>query len=240
MLLILQLINDLSFMEIDKDNLHHAYLLIGAWDKEHIVPIILDELSIERENNPDFIVHEGPLGIDDARNITQRIQSKPFGDKRVLIIDAGEVTLQAQNALLKTLEEPGEGNHFFLVAPYEDVLLPTLRSRLHIIRSSSRDSRALPSPAGLRRDSNLANSRSLQLVPDTFLKLTPAKRLEFAKKFKESEKPLGPFLDSLLHTMKIEKMNAKDVEKIFTVRRFADDQSSDARLILEHISLMLE
>ncbi|MDB5194164.1 MAG: polymerase subunit delta, polymerase subunit delta protein [Parcubacteria group bacterium] len=215
-------------MEIDTDNLHHAYLVLDTWNKGDTVASILNALSLAKENNPDLIVHEGPLGIDEARALTARTGTRPFGEKRVLIIDASKVTLQAQNALLKTLEEPGEGNHFFLVAPYEDLLLPTLRSRLQKISN-------MPLPAlGPRGEV------AIKGTPEDFLKLAPAKRLDFAKKFKERERSSGPFLDSLLSHLKKEKAPIETIEKVFAMRRYADDQSSDARLILEHLSLVLE
>lgn len=197
---------------------HHAYLVISAWQKEALMNELLSALGVEADNNPDLVIHEGAFGIDEARALTLRVGSKPFGDKRVLLIDARDMTLQAQNALLKTLEEPGEGNHFFLVAPYEDVLLPTLRSRMQVYRRESTD------------DSSF---------PDKFLKLTPVKRLDFAKKFKDDERDLGAFLDALMTHLK-EAGRDEDVKKVFELRRYADDTSADSRLILEHLALVLE
>jgi hypothetical protein len=72
-------------------------------------------------------------------------------------------------------------------------------------------------------------------TPAEFLKLAPAKRLDFAKKFKDSEKPLGPFLDTLMS----ELQDPKDKKKVFEMRRFGDDPGSDPRLILEHLALVL-
>jgi DNA polymerase III delta prime subunit len=40
---------------------------------------------------------------------------------------------EAQNALLKLLEEPNTHSLFYLIIPREDILLPTLRSRLHLV-----------------------------------------------------------------------------------------------------------
>ncbi len=197
---------------------HHAHLLIGSWDKEALLRELLSELGLPLENNPDLFVHEGDLGIDEARYITQRVATRPVLSKRVLILDVRSITLQAQNALLKTLEDPGEGNIFFLVAPHEDILLPTLRSRMRISKRDGEDE---------------------SLNPKKFLNLEPKKRLEFAKKFKDEERPLGPFLDAVLIYMKNEGAPTETLEKIFTLRRYADDTSSDSRLILEHLSLVI-
>jgi hypothetical protein len=214
-------------MEINIDNLHHANLIIGAWDRDPLVREILAILGVSRDNNPDLFIHEGPLGIDEARNISELISVRPFGEKRVLIIDAQEITPQAQNALLKTLEEPGEGNLFFFIVPYEDLLLPTLRSRMQKLTPTSLS--ALGPRGEVATNDAVAK----------FLNFSPAKRLDFAKRFKDGEKPLGPFLDVLLAHLK-ENKDTKNIEKVFEMRRFADDSGSDARLILEHLSLVLK
>lgn len=208
-------------------NNHHAFLYIGTWNREALVRELLSQLGVSFENNPDIIIHEGPLGIDEARMVSARVATRPFGEKRVLIIDASEATVQAQNALLKTLEEPGEGNHFFLVAPYEDILLPTLRSRLQRWEG---EPLVVGVPLGEKAGKDSA---------DHFLKLTPTKRLEFAKKFKDDERQLGPFLDSLLVLLKARNVSSEILKKVFIVRRYADDTSSDSRLILEHLALVL-
>jgi len=205
---------------------HHAYLIVSAFDQEALTRELLSQLGISAGHNPDLIVHAGPLGIDEARRISARVGTRPFTDVRVLIIDASQATVQAQNALLKTLEEPGEGNKFFLVAPYEDLLLPTLRSRLQKISSMP-----LPAEAGV-------GTGAVKGTPEDFLKLTPAKRLDFAKKFKDGERVLGPFLDELLTILKKEGREA-DIKKVFELRRYADDTSVDSKMILEHLALVI-
>ncbi len=221
-------------MEIDRENLHHAYLVLGNWS-EDIVGIILDKLGVEKANNPDLRIFPGFLDVDTAREITEIISTRPFSGMRVVVINGGEFNVYAQNALLKTIEEAPEGNHIFYIAPNDDLVLPTLRSRMQKVSANQNDFSRLTrqNPTGSDATRNASDS------PLTFLKLSPAKRLDFAKKFKDSEKPLGPFLDSLLSHLKLGK-DIKSVEKVFEMRRFADDGGSDARLILEHLALTLE
>ncbi len=54
------------------------------------------------------------------------------GRRVVLIWPADEMTTEASNALLKTLEEPGQGLHFILVSAHAGKLLPTVRSRVRV------------------------------------------------------------------------------------------------------------
>jgi DNA polymerase III, delta subunit len=80
---------------------------------------------------------DAPLGIDDVRRIQNHLTLKVLSDKpinRIVILEkAHKLRLEAQNALLKTLEEPPVGTVIILTADNLQSLLPTIRSRLHII-----------------------------------------------------------------------------------------------------------
>jgi DNA polymerase-3 subunit delta' len=70
--------------------------------------------------------------VDQVRDVVDhRLAMKRFeGRRRFVIVDpADAMNLQAQNALLKTLEEPPDETTLVLVASSPDLLLPTLRSR---------------------------------------------------------------------------------------------------------------
>lgn len=71
------------------------------------------------------------LSIDQVREIQQRLALAAFGDRRriVVIDDAQTLSPPAQNALLKTLEEPPGNALIVLVARSPSALLPTVRSR---------------------------------------------------------------------------------------------------------------
>ena len=55
--------------------------------------------------------------VDDVRNIIEEVSKKPFeGEKKVIIIHEGNrLTIQAQNALLKTIEEPPIGVYIIIL-----------------------------------------------------------------------------------------------------------------------------
>ena len=73
----------------------------------------------------------GSIKIEQVRDIIDRSTFRPFeGRRRVVIIDRADALVPAaQNALLKTLEEPPSSSVFMLVTAKPDVLLPTVRSR---------------------------------------------------------------------------------------------------------------
>lgn len=76
------------------------------------------------------------LKIDQVRGLNQEVTLRPYeGRRKVFILDQAEtMTEQAQNALLKTLEEPPGRAVLVLIAPEVSALLPTLASRCSQIR----------------------------------------------------------------------------------------------------------
>ncbi len=84
--------------------------------------------------NPDFrrIKAEGAsIGVDEIREIQGSVAIKPLYSKRKVYIieDADNMTVQAQNCLLKTLEEPPSYVVLILTASNYESLLETIRSR---------------------------------------------------------------------------------------------------------------
>jgi DNA polymerase-3 subunit delta' len=100
---------------------------------------------IARGIHPDVLFVEpgenGSIKIEQVREIVERVGYRPFeGRRRVVIIDeADSLVPQAQNALLKTLEEPPSCSVFILVTSRPDTLLPTVRSRCPVLRFRALD-----------------------------------------------------------------------------------------------------
>lgn len=74
------------------------------------------------------------IGINEVRDIIKEINKKPFeGDKKVIIIyEAHIMTTEAQNAFLKTLEEPPKGVTIILLSENLGLILETIKSRCQI------------------------------------------------------------------------------------------------------------
>lgn len=91
-------------------------------------------------NHPDiiYVSHEKPssIGVEDIRSqLAGDIQIRPYnGNYKIYIIpDAEKMTVQAQNAILKTIEEPPEYAVIILLTANEQALLETIRSRCVIL-----------------------------------------------------------------------------------------------------------
>ena len=92
------------------------------------------------KNHPDVIelTHEKPgtIGVDDIRQqINASVSIKPYSSPhKIYMIKEGEkMTVQAQNALLKTLEEPPAYTVILILTANVEVLLPTIRSRCVVL-----------------------------------------------------------------------------------------------------------
>ena len=140
---------------IKLDKISHAYIIEGERyaGKEFIARIFAAALQCEKggedpcmechsckqamnQNHPDIIkvMHEKPnsVGVDDIRiQVANDVAIKPYsGPKKIYIINEGEkMTVAAQNALLKTLEEPPQYTVIFILTTNVETLLPTIVSR---------------------------------------------------------------------------------------------------------------
>lgn len=93
----------------------------------------------EGSNHPDYFVmnEEGQtIKIDQIREITSKVIEQPIvSTRKVYIInDCDKMTVEAQNCLLKTLEEPPQFAVMILITSNENVILNTIKSRCMTIK----------------------------------------------------------------------------------------------------------
>lgn len=76
------------------------------------------------------------IGIEDIKYMQKKIFLKPIkSEQKAIIIDEAELlTIEAQNALLKILEEPPEHTLLILSTTTKETLLPTILSRCKIVQ----------------------------------------------------------------------------------------------------------
>lgn len=143
---------------IKHDNVLHSYLFVGT---EGIgKKMIAEEFSkgilclnngekccnkckscieFNAQSNPDYMKIEpdgNSIKVNQIREMQSKIQEKPIisNNKIYVINDADLMTKEAQNCLLKTLEEPPEYAKIILVGTNENEFLSTIKSRCMIIR----------------------------------------------------------------------------------------------------------
>lgn len=77
------------------------------------------------------------IKVEAIRDLLERLALAPVGKCRVVIIDSVHLmNEQASNAFLKTLEEPSENLYFILTVTEAQLLLPTIQSRVQMMRFS--------------------------------------------------------------------------------------------------------
>lgn len=106
--------------------------------REKIREVLAFHFSSLNLNHPDILYYseKDKLGIAEARKIKNHFSLKPYNAKgrAVVLEDASKLTIEAQNALLKTLEELPKEAIFILGASSDDSILPTVLSRCQISR----------------------------------------------------------------------------------------------------------
>lgn len=215
---------------------HHAYVVRGnvLSAKSEIFRIAEDELEVKTEGNPDFVYEKfESLSVDEVRNIKSLAESKSFEfeGKKVFVIEALSITREAQNSLLKVLEEPTDKTYFFIFGNCAENLIPTILSRVSLIDL---------------REGNSAGEDSAE----KFLELSLAKRLNFVKKLsddiKDEKKSRGEAISFLQDVERAvyekfksdPKALAGKLEKIETCRDFINDRSSSIKMILEFLAII--
>lgn len=220
-------------------SLHHAYILEGLHD--NIFPKLCDfcekKLKFETKANPDFHyeIFER-FTIADARHLHE-MQMRKTTDrgKKIFIISFNFITKEAQNALLKVLEEPTKGTHFFFIINSTKRLLDTVLSRVVCITENKSEKSEIDNTQG-----------------EKFISLSYKDRMIFISKFvediKNEKKSRGDvmfflqLLEEVFHKKLKEKptaQNAQILKEVSMAEKYIHDHGSSAKQLLEHVALMV-
>lgn len=134
------------------DKISHSYMFLGISGigkkliaREFAIKILKVE---DTENIPDLLYIEpdgNSIKIEQIREMQKRVQEKPIGASRKVYIidDADKMTKEAQNCLLKTLEEPPEFATIILIGTNDNAFLATIKSRCMILHFNKIDDEQL-------------------------------------------------------------------------------------------------
>lgn len=95
---------------------------------------VLNELDIPKAQLRIFESDE--FKIDNAKEVIAEAYISSVEEKFIALIGKN-FNKEAQNALLKVLEEPPHNIHFLLFVPYKNVLIPTIRSRMRLFNKTT-------------------------------------------------------------------------------------------------------
>lgn len=199
--------------------MHHAYLFIA--DREDGIAHARELFGLREEAHPDVQVLSYSLfSIEEARALKEWAYQRPvIAPVRHFLIACDEILHESQNALLKLFEEPPQTCIFSLIMSREDRILPTLRSRLEVVRLGAKE---LPGPAG------------------AFLALSLGERIEEvgvrvkAKDTRWQREVLGG-LERIFH----ERREQQALTTIADVGSMIGARGASPKMLLEHLALSL-
>jgi len=179
------------------------------------------------ENNPDLKIIERiktkkSIGIEEVRTISGFLKIKPLGQRKIVVIkEANLLTTEAQNSLLKILEEPPTYAQIFLESNTIENLLPTILSRCQKIKIG---------------DTEIKN-KPLEM---NFLELTIGERYDYCETLSKMEKEeVISYLTEVLKTFKNseKKENLENLNLLISTIENLSKFNLNTRLALENLAV---
>jgi DNA polymerase III delta prime subunit len=154
--------------------------------KEQLKILLKRIFNKDLKESPDIHVlnpkKNNSIGIEEVKELQKAMRYKPFQEEKQvgIILQAEKLTTQAQNALLKTLEETTETSSYILCVDNVRNLLPTIKSRGIVIYSSSQ-----------------IEKTSVEEDLENFLDLDPLEQFNIIEKYSEDKDSSLSFINSL-------------------------------------------
>lgn len=228
------------FSKLFPENLYHSYIVEG--DPDVILLSLLDFLESRIDvgiHNPDILSQNyESFSIADSYEIKEWHSKRGITDnKRICIIGAKFINREAEQALLKMIEEPQSGTHFFIVVPNASILLDTLRSRTHIIKVEP-DESEFSTKAQEFIKAPIAKRIEIvaQLLDDNKDNDTSGKlRFEATELINELEKNMFQKFKKDKNDINIQFV----LNELSSSRMYLGTPGASVKMILEHIALVL-
>jgi len=224
---------------------HHAYFLEG---ETNLLREVSDDVRARehiKANDPDFLERAyEKFGVEEAAELKTLASFRAAGAKSFFIIAISSITIEAQQALLKLLEEPRLGLTLLLVVPH-GMLLPTLRSRMLEYPHNPNSAAQKVLGSSLRTQPDIFAQQSLDFLKAPN-KARSATITELLKDDECTRERVRAFLNGLeveLHAKLVESQGKKEfreaLEDVARVRSYAGDRSPSFKMLLEHLALAL-
>jgi DNA polymerase-3 subunit delta' len=230
--------------------IHHFHILIGDRFacQSQIENFCDNDFGCATVGNQLFIKRNfDRLLIDDAKEISKRSFMKTGeGNKMVFCVSFNDITREAQNALLKIIEEPSKETYFFLIAPRKDVFLPTVMSRAMVSEISGTAPKSDSGDGSGRGEGNenFADEVALEILSDKKTLGEKMKTVEsLVKKIKDKKVEKGVAREIVKKIIiELEKDVVKNAGALKSLQKIDDylgDTSASVKLLLEKVVLSL-
>lgn len=197
---------------------HHAQLFVGPHDQcdRKITELLGDAADVERIVAPQ-------LTVAIAREIKEKAATRPLhGAQRHIVLAFEQATGEAQNALLKLFEDPPKTARFYISIPRLSLLLPTLRSRLHLTHAAP----DAPQSEAAR----------------TFLAASYAQRLEQIAQLHRAKDThaMRALIEHVERAVRAcDAHDAAVLQEVVSISSYAQLHGASLKMLLEHLALTL-
>ncbi len=216
-----------------KRDLHHAYLVVGNAGKGAAeVLAMLETRGVKTAGNADVLVLSfTELSIDNAREISSYASLKALKDWKYLVVTFSRATTEAQNALLKVVEEaPGNTVFFFSIDALGHVL-PTLQSRTATVSVSD---------ANMISDDEDVSKEVREFLSATFeerLKLVEKMALYITKT--QDRAPVRAFVKEMLRHVHEKGASPQALRDLLDAQGYVRQQGGSVKAVLGHLAVTL-
>ena len=213
------------------EGIHHAYVYEGQQGAlDALAEDARGRFGFGAEHSPDAHMRRfEKFGIDESRWLVEAGALRSSGGRALFVLGIASITSEAQQALLKLLEEPQEGSMYVMLVPH-GALLPTVRSRM------------LPYPALLEADEGAKDAKDAA----KFLALGGKERSDFIARLlkddegaKERARDFINALEAELYKKAAESGTRRALGDIAMARDYLGDRSPSLKMLLEHLAVAL-
>lgn len=206
---------------------HHAKLIVHN-DRNKVTELILKEYV----NNPALVIHDqNVIDIDTVRTLSSW-HIKEMNTKKVAVVSFHTITHQAQNAMLKLIEEPRDDTSFIFITTQKENILPTVLSRMMEVKFD------FILDAENENVKLFLKTEKVLRMKLSFIKEMLEAEDEEGRKDRESVQKFCMQLEQELSRQDLCK-NLKEVKELRRMISYLGDSAGSPKMVLEYLSLLL-
>lgn len=227
------------FEDLFPTKLYHSYLVEGdpTTTPVQLKDFLFSSGRIDTSMSNVFFELYEALDMEQSHNLRGwHSLSSSDGGVRLCVIGAKNINREAEQSLLKMLEEPGEKTHFFIVVPDTSSVLPTILSRCHVIQTNN-----------LYKYESWAKKFISSSIKDRIdmiaLILKSAEDADTSATIRHEAKSMLDSLEKNLFSEFKKDTSNKDIEwvlgEIIKAKKYLRNPGSSVKMLLEHIALVI-
>lgn len=222
-------------------NLYHSYIVEGDGNDIAIELLRFLEDRGEIENNSLDVLSQSY----ESFNIENSLEIKNWhsqlgigGGKKICIITTNFINREAEQTLLKIIEEPGVNTHFFIIVPDSSVLLPTIISRTHVVKIEQQKDIEIE-----RRVINFIKLDAKERIDEVAIIIKENKDEENSGKLRHYATLFINELENIFYKRFKENINDEKIKFILgelkKSRGYLSTPGASVKMILEHLALII-